>query len=40
MSADSMETDVPCLKDADSWDSLPMPRRHVEESEIANDGMV
>jgi hypothetical protein len=31
--------DVLRLQEAGGWSSLAMPRRYVEESEIANDGM-
>jgi integrase len=33
------KVDVLRLQEAGSWSSLAMPRRYVEESEIANEGM-
>jgi integrase len=33
------KVDVLRLQEADGWSSLAMPRRYVEESEIANEGM-
>ncbi len=33
------KVDVLRLQEAGGWSSLAMPRRYVEESEIANDGM-
>jgi hypothetical protein len=30
---------LPQIQKAGCWSSLTMPRRHVEESEIASDGM-
>ena len=34
------KVDVLRLQEAGGWNSLAMPRRYVEESKIANDGMV
>ena len=36
----SRKVDVLRLQEAGGWNSLAMPRRYVEESKIANDGMV
>jgi integrase len=34
------KVDVLRLQEAGGWSSLTMPRRYVEEAEIANEGMV
>jgi len=34
------KVDVFRLQEAGGWNSLAMPRRYVERSEVANEGMV